>query len=116
MKRLLSRMVVIAAVAGLIVLLWVMYRSESRDRRRLEANQRSLLTDVEYYRTRDSLSAAGVERLTLTSREFRRHAEELERTVEALPVESAPPAIGFPYSRHDGLSGRGAVVRYGDRS
>ena len=47
MKRLLSRMVVIAAVAGLIVLLWVMYRSESRDRRRLEANQRSLLTDVE---------------------------------------------------------------------
>ena len=48
MKRLLSRMVVIAAVAGLIVLLWVMYRSESRDRRRLEANQRSLLTDVEY--------------------------------------------------------------------
>ena len=87
MKRLLSRMVVIAAVAGLIVLLWVMYRSESRDRRRLEANQRSLLTDVEYYRTRDSLSAAGVERLTLTNREFRRHAEELERTVEDLQLK-----------------------------
>ena len=86
MKRLLSRMVVIAAVAGLIVLLWVMYRSESRDRRRLEANQRSL-TDVEYYRTRDSLSAAGVERLTLTNREFRRHAEELERTVEDLQLK-----------------------------
>ena len=87
MKRLLSRMVVIAAVAGLIVLLWVMCRSESRDRRRLEANQRSLLTDVEYYRTRDSLSAAGVERLTLTNREFRRHAEELERTVEDLQLK-----------------------------
>ena len=87
MKRLLSRIVVIAAVAGLIVLLWVMYRSEVRDRRRLEANQRSLLTDVEYYRTRDSLSAAGVERLTLTNREFRRHAEELERTVEALQLK-----------------------------
>ena len=84
MKRLLSRIGVIAAVAGL---LWVMYRSEVRDRRRLEANQRSLLTDVEYYRTRDSLSAAGVERLTLTNREFRRHAEELERTVEALQLK-----------------------------
>ena len=93
MKRLLSRIVVIAAVAGLIVLLWVMYRSEVRDRRRLEANQRSLLTDVEYYRTRDSLSAAGVERLTLTNREFRRHAEELERTVEALH------GIGIAYER-----------------
>ena len=116
MKRLLSRMVVIAAVAGLIVLLWVMYRSESRDRRRLEANQRSLLTDVEYYRTRDSLSAAGVERLTLTNREFRPSCGRAGTHGGGSAVESAPPAIGFPYSRHDGLSGRGAVVRYGDRS
>ena len=34
-----------------------------------------------------SLSAAGVERLTLTNREFRRHAEELERTVEDLQLK-----------------------------
>lgn len=45
------------------------------------------MTDVEYYRTRDSLSAAGVERLTLTNREFRRHAEELERSVEDLQLK-----------------------------
>lgn len=87
MKRLLSRIVVTAAVVGVIVLLWVLYRSEVRDRRRLEANQRSLFTDVEYYRTRDSLSAAGVERLTLTNREFRQYAGELEKTVADLQLK-----------------------------
>ena len=114
MKRLLSRIVVIAAVAGLIVLLWVMYRSEVRDRRRLEANQRSLLTDVEYYRTRDSLSAAGA-----TDADQPGVPPSCGRAGTyggGSSVESAPPAIGFPYSRHDGLSGRGAVARYGDRS
>lgn len=60
------------------------YRNEMN---RLSDNQRSLLTDVEFYRTRDSLSAAGVERLTLTNREFRQYAEELTRTVEYLHLK-----------------------------
>ena len=87
MKRLIVRIAVIIAVIAAFVLLWRVYRHEHRERRRLEANQHSLLTDVEYYRTRDSLSAAGVERLTLTNREFRRHAEELERSVEDLQLK-----------------------------
>lgn len=87
MKRLLIRAAVIAGIIAAFILLWRAYRAETRERRRLEANQRTLLTDVEYYRTRDSLSAAGVERLTLTNREFRRHAQELERTVEDLQLK-----------------------------
>lgn len=87
MKRMVVRIAVIIVVIAVFLLLWRIYRLEHDERQRLEANQRSLMTDVEYYRTRDSLSAAGVERLTLTNREFRRHAEELERSVEDLQLK-----------------------------
>lgn len=87
MKRLIIRIAVIIAIIAAFLLLWRIYRLEHDERQRLEANQHSLMTDVEYYRTRDSLSAAGVERLTLTNREFRRHAEELTRTVEDLQLK-----------------------------
>lgn len=87
MKRVVIRIAVITGIIAAFILLWRFYRLERLERRRLEANQHSLLTKVEYYRTRDSLSAAGVERLTLTNREFRRHAEELERTVEDLQLK-----------------------------
>ena len=87
MKRLVVRIAVIIAIITAFLLLWRIYRLVHDERQRLEANQRSLMTDVEYYRTRDSLSAAGVERLTLTNREFRRHAEELERSVEDLQLK-----------------------------
>lgn len=87
MKRVVVRIAVIIAVIAAFVLLWRAYRSESRERRRMEANQHSLLTDVEYYRTRDSLSAAGVERLTLTNREFRQYADEFEKTVAGLQLK-----------------------------
>lgn len=87
MKRMMIRIVVVIAVIVAFILLWQLYRFEHHERQRLEANQHSLLTDVEYYRTRDSLSAAGVERLTLTNREFRRHAGELEQAVEDLRLK-----------------------------
>ena len=57
------------------------------DRNRLSDNQRTLLADIEFYRTKDSLSAASVERLTLTNREFRKYAGELEKTVEELNLK-----------------------------
>lgn len=87
MKRLIIRIAVVIAIIAALLLLWRIYRLEHGERQRLEANQHSLMTDVEYYRTRDSLSAAGVERLTLTNREFRRHAEELALTVEDLQLK-----------------------------
>ena len=87
MKRFLIRMAEIAGIAAAFICLWMQYRSEHRERRRLEANQHSLLTDIQFYRTRDSLSAAGVERLTLSNREFREYAGELEKTVNALQLK-----------------------------
>ena len=57
------------------------------DRNRLSDTQRTLLADIEFYRTKDSLSAASVERLTLTNREFRKYAGELKKTVEELNLK-----------------------------
>ncbi|MCX4291120.1 MAG: hypothetical protein OSJ36_04965 [Odoribacter sp.] len=57
------------------------------DRNRLSDNQRTLLADIGFYRTKDSLSVASVERLTLTNREFRKYAGELEKTVEKLNLK-----------------------------
>ena len=60
------------------------------DRNRLSDNQRTLLADIEFYRTKDSLSVASVERLTLTNREFRKYAGELKKTVEELKGKTSP--------------------------
>lgn len=87
MRRFLIRMAVIAGIAAAFICLWMQYRSEHRERRRLEANQHSLLTDIQFYRMRDSLSAAGVERLTLSNREFREYAGGLEKTVNTLQLK-----------------------------
>ena len=57
------------------------------DRNRLSDNQRTLLADIEFYRTKDSLSVATVECLTLTNREFRKYADELKKTVEELNLK-----------------------------
>lgn len=87
MKRILIKAGVAMIVLLAFIFLWNRYRSARKECERLAANQRTLLSDVDFYRTRDSLSAAGVERLTLTNREFRRYAGELERTVEDLQLK-----------------------------
>ena len=53
---------------------------------RLGYNQRSLLSEMDLYRTKDSLSAASVERLQLTNREFERYCSELKLQVEELGI------------------------------
>ena len=63
------------------------YQDIRTDRNRLSDNQRTLLTDIEFYQTKDSLSAASVERLILTNREFQKYAGELEKTVEELNLK-----------------------------
>lgn len=87
MKRIMVRAVLIIIVIAAFIVLWEMYRSSRRECTRLKDNQRTLFTDVEIYRTRDSLSAAGVERLTLTNREFKRYASRLEKTVKTLDLK-----------------------------
>ena len=62
-------------------------RGYREDRKRLADNQRTLMSDVQFYRTKDSLSAASVERLTLTNREFERYCLDLEEDVRNLNIK-----------------------------
>lgn len=57
------------------------------ERDRLADNQRALLADVEFYRTNDSLSAASVERLTFSNREFEKYCRELKETITTLNLK-----------------------------
>lgn len=85
MKRYLLFTILILTVA--LVLSVKTCNNYRNDRNRLSDNQRSLLADIDYYRTKDSLSVAGVERLTLTNREFKQYCGELEETVEKLNLK-----------------------------
>lgn len=53
----------------------------------MTGNQRSLLEDVELYKTKDSLSAASVERLQLTNREFEKYCSDLKKTASDLNIK-----------------------------
>lgn len=85
MKRFLiiSFFVLIGTVAALSYFL----SREKKETKRLTGNQRSLLEEVYLYRTKDSLSAASVERLELTNREFERYCEDLKARVEQLGIK-----------------------------
>ncbi len=54
---------------------------------RFESDRRALLENVVYFRTKDSLSAAGVERLQLTKRELESRNAELAGTIKDLGVK-----------------------------
>ena len=74
-----------------------------RDRDRLADNQRTLMDKAEYYRTSDSLSAASVERLTLTNGELKRNCGDLVAVAEKLNIKlkriqsTSTTAIGSEY-------------------
>jgi hypothetical protein len=78
--------VIIILVIGLIASLRAVgyLRDENR---RLESNQNALMSDVEHYRTKDSLSVASVERLQLTKSELERYNSNLAQTVEDLNIK-----------------------------
>lgn len=57
------------------------------EKNRLKQNQTSLLQKANYYRTKDSLSVASVDRLTLTKSELSKHCEELTKTCNQLNIK-----------------------------
>lgn len=79
--------IILTALAAALTVqsLRVRYLQDERDRYR--NNQDALLGEVSYYRTSDSLSAAGVDALTLTNRELEAYCGQLEKTVESLGLK-----------------------------
>jgi hypothetical protein len=62
-------------------------QSIQEEKNRLRDNQRSLFSEIEFYRTKDSLSVASVEKLTLTKSELEKYNTELTRTVKDLGIK-----------------------------
>ena len=74
----------------ILVIIFFLSRSLHRQRQendRLSSNQTALFQDISYYRTRDSLSAASVERLTLTKKELEQNCEALARDIKDLKIK-----------------------------
>ena len=79
----------IGAVITLLLLLGISLsalNNSQKERQRMAANQRGLLEDISYYRTKDSLSSASVERLELTKKEFENYRQKLEKEIEQMGV------------------------------
>lgn len=85
MSRIGSYMVLL--LLGAVVLLSLRVRHLQQEKTRLEDNQKMLLSDVQYYKTSDSLNAAGVNRLVLTNKEFKKYNADLKKTVENLKLK-----------------------------
>lgn len=74
----------------LVIIIFFLSRSLHRQRQendRLSSNQTALFQDISYYRTRDSLSTASVERLTLTKKELEQNCEALARDIKDLKIK-----------------------------
>jgi hypothetical protein len=77
--------VVVILVAGINIKSCKKLKQENK---RLLSNQTALLEDVTFYRTRDSLSAASVQILTLTNKEYEKHFADLEAENKSLKIEN----------------------------
>ena len=74
-------------MGGAIAGLWHLLQNEKVETKRLSSNQSALLTDVRHYKTKDSLSAASVERLQLTVGEFKRYYADQAEIIQSLKIK-----------------------------
>lgn len=74
-------------MGGAIAGLWYLLQKEKGETVRLESNQSALINDVKHYRTKDSLSAASVERLQLTVSEFKRYYSDQAEIIGSLKIK-----------------------------
>lgn len=64
-----------------------MYKQEVKERKRMKANQKALMEDVQRYKSKDSANVVSIQKLTLTKREFEQHNTELAERVKNLGIK-----------------------------
>lgn len=86
---------IIAIVAGIIALLAVStaifhsaYKKEKAEKERYKSNTEVLFSDVEKYKVQDSLSAAKIESLDLTIKEFEKFRAEDAQLIKSLRTKN----------------------------
>lgn len=77
----------IGIMGATIVLLYWLYTTEREERQRTEANQTSLLEDVNRYKTANNQNVLSIQKLTLTASEFKKYNTELTHTVKTLNLK-----------------------------
>lgn len=85
LNKIKNSVLIILAVAFLLTA--YLLKQANQEKNRLNDNQTTLLTDVKFYKTKDSLSAAGVDRLTLKNSEFEKYNAGLVKEVENLNLK-----------------------------
>lgn len=78
--------VLISTIATILVLSF-MLRQTIQEKQRYQSNQSALLNDITTFKTKDSLNAAQVERLTLTNSEFRKYNVDQLQTISNLNLK-----------------------------
>ena len=78
---------IILALTAACVGLGIALRESNSEKERLETNQTALLSQVEYYTTKNGKSAADVRKLTLTVDELKRYNATLKKTADDLGIK-----------------------------
>lgn len=86
-----------------VIALFSLYKKERVERKRFEANQEVLLKDVRYYKSKDSLNAASVGKMTVTIKELKESNLGLKNTVSDLNLK---------LRRVESISQTGIVTKY----
>ena len=76
--------IAVTILIGVVTLLSYQLDKERKEVDRLSDNQTSLIADVEYYRTEDSLSVASIHKLTMTLGEYQRLDKAKSDTIKDL--------------------------------
>lgn len=78
---------IVVILIGTVLILWKVVIQTRSENNRLTANQETLLTKIHYYRTSDSLNAAGVNVLMLKGKEFQQYNADLLKLINDLNLK-----------------------------
>lgn len=78
---------IVAILIATVLILWKVVIQTRSENNRLTANQETLLTKIHYYRTSDSLNAAGVNVLKLKNKEFQQYNAGLLKIINDLNLK-----------------------------
>lgn len=78
---------IVVILIGTVLILWKVVIQTRSENNRLTANQETLLTKIHYYRTSDSLNAAGVNVLRLKGKEFQQYNADLLKLINDLNLK-----------------------------
>lgn len=77
----------IAILVSLVFALGCLLKKANNETRLLKGNQHTLMEDVRFYKTQDSLSAAGIDRLRLEKKEFETYCGDLRKVINNLNIK-----------------------------